>query len=257
MKKLIGYCGIDCEKCDARIATRNDDNALREKTAKLWSELNGVEILPEMIHCEGCRVDGAKTYFCEMLCAIRKCALAKECETCGDCAGMDGCDTVGAIVSNDAEALNRLKEIQKRRNSMKTNLIQKAERLLTQCKVCTVASVSEKGYPRICVLMPLKTNGIKEFWFSTGASGTKVRHFKSNHKSGVTFYAGGDSVTLTGNMEIVTEKAVKDDLWNVWSDFLGKHFPNGGKDDPDFCVIHFVANEATIYIDGAFETFGI
>lgn len=44
MKELIAYCGLDCEKCDARIATLNDDNVLREKTAKLWSELNGIEI---------------------------------------------------------------------------------------------------------------------------------------------------------------------------------------------------------------------
>lgn len=140
---------------------------------------------------------------------------------------------------------------------MKENLIKRAEELLTQCAVCTVASVSEKGYPRICVLMPLKTVGIKEFWFSTGANGTKVSHFKNNEKSGVTFFHGGDSVTLTGKMEIVTEKAVKDGLWEEWNDFLGKHFPNGGKDDPDYCILHFVAKEATIYIDGAFETFEI
>lgn len=135
---------------------------------------------------------------------------------------------------------------------MNTELIEKAESLLTQCKVCTVASVSEKGYPRICVLMPLKTNGIKEFWFSTGASGTKVRHFKQNDKAGVTFYNGGDSVTLTGSMEIVTDNAVRNELW---SDFLAKHFPNGGKDDPDYCILHFTAIETTIYIDGEFETF--
>lgn len=58
MKKFIAYCGIDCEKCDARAATRTNDNALREKVAKLWSELNGVEITSEMINCEGCRADG-------------------------------------------------------------------------------------------------------------------------------------------------------------------------------------------------------
>ena len=40
MKKMIGYCGLDCEKCDAYLATINDDQALREKTAKLWAELN-------------------------------------------------------------------------------------------------------------------------------------------------------------------------------------------------------------------------
>ena len=31
MKKLIAFCGLDCEKCDAYIATKNNDQALREK----------------------------------------------------------------------------------------------------------------------------------------------------------------------------------------------------------------------------------
>lgn len=53
--KLIACCGLDCEKCDARIATLADDNALREKTAALWSKLNGAQITPEMINCTGCR----------------------------------------------------------------------------------------------------------------------------------------------------------------------------------------------------------
>lgn len=34
MKQLIACCGLDCENCDARIATVRDDNELREKTAK-------------------------------------------------------------------------------------------------------------------------------------------------------------------------------------------------------------------------------
>ena len=45
MKKLIAYCGLDCEKCDAYIATQNDDQALRKKTAELWTQLNGMELL--------------------------------------------------------------------------------------------------------------------------------------------------------------------------------------------------------------------
>lgn len=58
--QLIGCCGLDCEKCDARIATITNDNALREKTAALWTKLNGVTILPEMINCTGCRIEGVK-----------------------------------------------------------------------------------------------------------------------------------------------------------------------------------------------------
>lgn len=57
MKKLIAYCGLDCENCDARKATLKNDDALREKTARLWSKMNGEKILPEMINCEGCRAD--------------------------------------------------------------------------------------------------------------------------------------------------------------------------------------------------------
>ena len=75
MKDMIGYCGLDCEKCDAYLATINNDQALREKTAKLWAELNNATIMPEHINCEGCRMNGAKTVFCDSLCEIRKCAL--------------------------------------------------------------------------------------------------------------------------------------------------------------------------------------
>lgn len=47
MNQRIGCCGLDCEKCDARIATITNDNALREKTAALWTKLNEVTITPE------------------------------------------------------------------------------------------------------------------------------------------------------------------------------------------------------------------
>ena len=53
MNQLIGCCGLDCEKCDAWVATVTNDNALREKTAALWTKLNGVTITPEMINCTG------------------------------------------------------------------------------------------------------------------------------------------------------------------------------------------------------------
>ena len=53
IKPLIAYCGLNCEKCDAYLATLNNDQTLREKTAKLWAELNQAPILPEHINCEG------------------------------------------------------------------------------------------------------------------------------------------------------------------------------------------------------------
>ena len=109
MDKMIAYCGLNCEKCDAYLATLHDDQALREKTAKLWSELNHVEILPEHINCQGCRVDGMKTVFCDQLCGIRQCALKKDVETCGGCQDWENCETVSMVIGNNPEARNNLK----------------------------------------------------------------------------------------------------------------------------------------------------
>ena len=109
MRNMIAYCGLDCGKCDAYLATINDDQALREKTAKRWAELNHAPILPEHINCEGCRFDGIKTVFCDSLCGIRQCAFKKDVTTCGDCPDMEKCQTVGEVISNSPEALENLK----------------------------------------------------------------------------------------------------------------------------------------------------
>lgn len=78
MREMIGFCGLDCEKCQARIATKNNDDKLRKQVADEWSKLNGILITPEMINCDGCRVNGVKTPFCDKLCTIRQCALKNE-----------------------------------------------------------------------------------------------------------------------------------------------------------------------------------
>ena len=109
MNRFIAYCGLDCESCEARLATVNNDAALRQKVAKEWSDLNGVEITPEMINCVGCRIDGVKTPYCESLCPIRQCAMGKGLETCGGCGEMERCEKLGAITGNNADALKRLK----------------------------------------------------------------------------------------------------------------------------------------------------
>jgi len=113
MKKMIAYCGLDCEKCDAYLATVNDDSLLREKTAKLWSELNHITISPEQINCEGCRADGVKTVYCDSLCQIRKCAMNRGVETCGACPETETCPTVGTIINNNPSALKNLMDQKK------------------------------------------------------------------------------------------------------------------------------------------------
>lgn len=110
MKQLIACCGLDCERCDARIATVNNDNELREKTAQKWSALNHATIAAAMINCMGCRTDGVKTVFCSDMCGIRKCVNEKGFNTCGDCKEMNHCQTVAVVFQHTPSAKENLLE---------------------------------------------------------------------------------------------------------------------------------------------------
>ena len=100
MKQLIACCGIDCENCDARIATVTNDNALKEETAKNWREMyNAPDITAETINCTGCRIEGAKIGHWND-CEIRKCVQNKGFNTCGDCAELDTCQIVSFVIKN-------------------------------------------------------------------------------------------------------------------------------------------------------------
>lgn len=97
-KELIACCGINCENCDARMATVRDDDTMRKEVAAKWCEMfHAPNITPEMINCTGCRMEGPKFTHCETTCEIRKCVHAKGYDSCADCTDIDNCDIVGSI----------------------------------------------------------------------------------------------------------------------------------------------------------------
>lgn len=109
MKQLIACCGIDCENCDARIATVRNDNQLRERTAQYWSKMNNApQITAATINCLGCRAEGPKFAYCSDFCEIRKCVHAKGFNTCGDCEDLNFCPKVNAIFQHACHAKENL-----------------------------------------------------------------------------------------------------------------------------------------------------
>ena len=132
MNQLIACCGLDCESCDARIATLTNNNALREKTAALWTKLNGVTITPEMINCTGCRVDGAKTPFCDKLCSVHNCVREKRLDTCVRVDVLDHagilCD-VKSTHSSDADLVTDKNVISARANAYFDFAVEVAKKL--------------------------------------------------------------------------------------------------------------------------------
>ncbi len=95
---MVAYCCLECEKCDAYIATRNNDDILRAKVAKEW------KMKAEDIHCDGCKSDNA-LFNCE----AKKCAISKNLPTCAHCPEYPSCDkeiwTKWPILKNKVEAM--------------------------------------------------------------------------------------------------------------------------------------------------------
>ncbi|MCQ2958986.1 MAG: DUF3795 domain-containing protein [Bacteroidales bacterium] len=111
MNDLIAFCGLNCEKCEARIATVTNDNILREQVSRKWCEMNNTDqITPETINCMGCRGTGVKFYYCSHLCEIRKCAVEKEYGSCGECPEKHSCTKLNAILENNEEAKRNLQD---------------------------------------------------------------------------------------------------------------------------------------------------
>ena len=141
-------------------------------------------------------------------------------------------------------------EIQKERIK---ELEQKADELVSRCELATLTSVNENGYPRTCLLAVAKADGFSEVYFVTSkrsAINGKATHFENNPKASVCFFSGGDSLTLVGRVEFVTDRALQEQVWKE----TDRRFFKNGIDDPKFRLLKFRTMEATFWIDGKFRT---
>lgn len=141
-------------------------------------------------------------------------------------------------------------EIQKERIS---TLEAQADELLKQCGVVSLASVNEKGYPRICTLSLLQADSFRDLYFISSkrsALNGKVTHFEKNDKASVCYTLGGDSVTLIGTVHFITDRETQVAMWREEH----RAFFKNGIDDPKFRLLHFHTLEATFWIQGKFRT---
>lgn len=141
-------------------------------------------------------------------------------------------------------------DIQKER---KRQLEEQATELLSKCGVVTLASVNEKGYPRICTVRKCAADDFHDIYFVSSKRSKlngKVTHFENNEKASVCYSLGGDSVTLIGRVEFITDRELQS---KIWDDCDRSFFPKG-IDDPKFRLIKFHTLEATFWIGGKFRT---
>ncbi len=113
MNKTIcnSYCGLDCEACDAFVATKNNDNQLKAQVAQRWSKLYKRPVEASDVHCQGCKSNGTQGIYCQTICPIKPCCRKKGIDSCAQCKDFP-CKDLKAVFSFCREAEEQLKKQQ-------------------------------------------------------------------------------------------------------------------------------------------------
>lgn len=107
---MIAYCGLICTDCPAFIATQQNDDNKRLKTAKAWSKEFGAEIKPEDINCDGCLTNNGRLFKHCKVCEIRQCGQEKNIDNCGHCSDF-ACDKLDFVFNAVPSAKKVLQDI--------------------------------------------------------------------------------------------------------------------------------------------------
>jgi general stress protein 26 len=118
--------------------------------------------------------------------------------------------------------------------------------IVEQSNQTIISSIDQDGYPNVKAMLPPRDHiGLKTFFFTTNTSSLRIQQFRDNQKSSLYFYnaLSYQGIMLLGEMQVITDQAVKDRIWHVGDDI----YYQKGKTDPDYCVLQFTAHSARLY----------
>jgi general stress protein 26 len=122
---------------------------------------------------------------------------------------------------------------------------------LANKKVAFVGSVNENNVPNIKAMSVAKHHGLEIFYFASSHSELKTEHYKRNFNACLYFNDGllYKELVLEGVMKIFNDIDLKK---SVWKNNYKSAFKNGGINDPDYCVLKFIAKKGRYHTE-AFE----
>ena len=109
---------------------------------------------------------------------------------------------------------------------------------------CVLALIDANGYPTASTITASKTDGIKSMTFGTGLLSDKAKRINVCNRASVCFTSESYNITLVGDIEIVTDKDVKNEMWY---EGLEHHF--SGADDDNYCVLRFTTKRYNLMVD--------
>jgi len=110
---------------------------------------------------------------------------------------------------------------------------------------CVLALIDAGGYPTASTITASKADGINRLTFCTGLESNKAKRIANCNRASVCFNKDGAyNITLVGTIEVVTDPAVKREMWYAG---MGQHF--NGPDDPGYCVLRFKTERYNLLVD--------
>jgi hypothetical protein len=104
------FCGLDCDTCDAYVATQKNDKQLLAQVVEKWSSPEYPITAKEAL-CDGCKsTTGRRFKFCKD-CEMRACGLERGVATCAHCEDY-GCNKMEGFFEKAGDQLrDQLEEI--------------------------------------------------------------------------------------------------------------------------------------------------
>ncbi len=126
-------------------------------------------------------------------------------------------------------------------NNVKKEII----KLRNTQKIAYLCSIDEEGFPQTKAVLVREHDNLSIQYFSTNTSSKRVQQFLKNPKASV-YYCNKllfKGALFTGIVEICTDHETKKRFWHAGD----TQYYSLGIDDPDYCIIKFIAYKVNYY----------
>jgi len=138
--------------------------------------------------------------------------------------------------------------------------MQQAHKLHQKVSTFILSCVGADGYPLTKAVVPaIHRESLSELYFATNTSSKFAAAVSQNPKASVYFYSRKlifvwKGCYLRGEMEIVTDMAVKERYWD--KKYKGA-YESGAFTDPDYCLLKFTPKSGRYYANFKIEDFEV
>jgi len=131
-----------------------------------------------------------------------------------------------------------------------------AQKIIRSASLGYAGAIDEKGYPTVKAMNWNKKyfEAPNTFYFASNHGSLRAKLWQKNPRATLYFHKGFNGIMLWGKMEVLDTPELRAKLWTPLSSFV---YRNGGKSDPDYCILKFTATRGRYYANFHSEDFDV